>query len=120
MILVIKNGYVLDYGSVDADWSKYDDSYEVVEWDGDTAFLYTKPLYNLNEDPIGVPSDLPIDPRSEKQKANDAKLHYLRHRKINYPSTKESLMMIYRDMKNGTSEFVDTIDAVNTIYPKPI
>jgi hypothetical protein len=27
--------------------------------------------------------------------------------------------MIYRDMKNGTTEFVDTIDGIDTQFPKP-
>lgn len=120
MILVIKNGYVLDYGPTDADWSKYDDSYEVVEWDGDTAFLYAKPAYDPEEDPLGVPPEVPADPRTAKQKADDAKLHYLQRRKRTYPSTEESLMMIYWDMKNGTSEFADAIDAVNITHPKPV
>jgi hypothetical protein len=36
-----------------------------------------------------------------------------------YPNWRDQMEMIYKDMKNGTSTYVDTIDAVKDKYPKP-
>jgi len=36
-----------------------------------------------------------------------------------YPNWRDQMEMIYKDMKNGTSTYVDTVDAVKDKYPKP-
>lgn len=109
--LVIKDGRVVDYGRVGKDWPQYDESYTVVDWDGDESFLSRS-----SEVPPGL---MPSDPRTPQQKVNDAKIQYIRKRKAAHPPTHRALMMIYRDMKNGTTEYVDAVDAIIATHPKP-
>lgn len=101
--LVIKNGIVVNSG----DPSKYDRSHEIVEWEDD-SFLRR------------LPGELPpilLDPRNNAQREVDSKVRYIRDRELARP--KDSLMIIYRDMKKGTTEYVDAIDAINAMYPEP-
>jgi len=44
---------------------------------------------------------------------------WLRGRKADYLSIEDQLDMIYWDMKNGTSTFVDRHDSVKAANPKP-
>lgn len=36
-----------------------------------------------------------------------------------YPDIKDQLDMLYHDMKNGTTDWLDTIEAIKTEFPKP-
>lgn len=112
--LVIKNNEVVDHGLEDADWSQYDDTYEVVKWAGSLP----RPK-KVNTEPTDTPPPrrIVLDPRTKQQKETEARVHYLRQRELAQP--KESLQMIYQDMKNGTNEYVEAIDAINTLYPEP-
>jgi len=110
MQLVIKDGKVQATYENDADiLDRYDlTEYEVVEWDGPGNFLF---------DP--ETGELADDPRTPAQQNQDGNERYKRRRKRAYPSVHKMLMMIHRDMKNGTSTFVDAIDAVHDQFPKP-
>ena len=44
---------------------------------------------------------------------------YLRNRKSDYPQIRDQLDMIYWDMMNGTSNWVDLISSVKEKHPKP-
>ena len=43
---------------------------------------------------------------------------YLGKRVDAYPPVKEQLDMIYKDLKNGTTTFVDTISSIKEQHPK--
>jgi hypothetical protein len=109
MQLVIKDGKVratyLD--NVDI-LDRYDlTEYEVVEWDGPGEFQF---------DP--ETGELADDPRTPAQQNHGVSERYKRRRRRAYPSTHRMLLMIYHDMKNGTNEFVDAIDAIHDQFPK--
>lgn len=110
MQLVIKDGKVqATYEDAVDILDRYDlTDYEVVEWDGPGEFQF---------DP--ETGELADDPRPPAQQAADAGERYKRRRRRAYPSTHRMLLMIYRDMKNGTSIFVDAIDAIHAQFPKP-
>ena len=40
-------------------------------------------------------------------------------RKAEYPSVEDQLDMMYHDQKEGTTVWLDTVEAVKTKYPKP-
>jgi len=44
---------------------------------------------------------------------------YITGRKSEYPKVEDQLDMIYKDMKNGTTQWVDFITSVKDRYPKP-
>lgn len=44
---------------------------------------------------------------------------YLYLRKQNYGSIEDQLDMLYKDLKNGTSNWVDHISNIKEKYPKP-
>jgi type II secretory pathway component PulJ len=46
------------------------------------------------------------------------KLNYINKRRISYPSIREQLDMLYADMKNSTTAWVDLIDSIKARYPK--
>ena len=110
MQLVIKDGKVqATYEDAVDILDRYDlADYEVVEWDGPGEFQF---------DP--ETGELADDPRPPAQQATDAGERYKRRRKLAYPSTHRMLLMIYRDMKNSTSTFVDAIDDIHAQFPKP-
>lgn len=110
MQLVIKNGKVQ---AVYPDEVNILDRYdltecEIVEWDGPQEFYF---------DP--ETGDLADDPRPPAQRLLDQKERYLRRRRRAYPSVHRMLMMIFRDMRDGTTDFVDTIQAINDQFPPP-
>jgi hypothetical protein len=45
---------------------------------------------------------------------------YIKNRQIDYTTVENQLDMIYKDMKNGTSEWVDYIADIKTRHPKPV
>ncbi len=110
MQLVIKDGKVQATYEDDVDiLDRYDlTEYEVVEWDSPGKFLF---------DP--ETGELADDPRTPIQQNADKDEKYKRRRRRAYPPTHRMLLMIYRDMKNGTSTFVDAIDAIHAQFPKP-
>jgi len=57
----------------------------------------------------------PEDPRSEEEK----QLAYKERRRVDYPSIKEQLDMLYHDQIDGTSIWLDTITAIKEKWPKP-
>lgn len=110
MQLVIKDGKVVaNYRDGVDILGSYDLSvYEIVDW-GQPG--------NFNHDTLtGLPPD---DPRSSAQKLQDAQKRHIRRRKRAYPHVQKMLLMIYRDMKNGTTEFVDAIDAIHDQFQPP-
>lgn len=49
---------------------------------------------------------------------NPPPLDYIELRKKAYPPIEQQLDMIYWDMKNGTSKWINTIDSIKAKYPK--
>jgi len=45
---------------------------------------------------------------------------YIQNRQLNYTTVENQLDMIYKDMKNGTTEWVDYIESIKTSFPKPV
>ena len=43
---------------------------------------------------------------------------YQRDRKMEYPTRRDQLDMIYKDNKNGTTIHADAVEAVKTKWPK--
>lgn len=101
MQLVIKNGHVLARHETHQD---IDDAYpdaEIVNWDGPRSALVRN-----------AEGHIP-DPRTEQEKQTDEEQKFQRERRRRYPRYWQLLRLIYRDMKHGTTEFVDTIDAIH-------
>jgi hypothetical protein len=108
MFLAIKNGFVVERSDNEDSLLTLDQvTHEIVEWNGPT------PSYDPEN---GLPM---LDPRDASQKDKDAKERYLQWRRKVMPSIDEILAMIYRDMKRGTTEYVDAIDAIHARFPKP-
>lgn len=110
MQLVIKGGKVRAVYDDEVDIvGKYDlNVYEVVDWDGEGKVT-----------PDGEDTEMPDDPRTPAQKVEDASLNYMVRRRRAYPTIRRMLRMIYRDMRDGTSVYVDAITAVNDQFPPP-
>ncbi len=108
MFLAVRDGFVMERSDeieslLDLDPKEY----EVFEWDG------PRPVWHPEDG-----EERPLDPRVAAQKAQDAKARYKRQRQRAMPGVNECLAMIYRDMKNGTTEYVDAVDAINTQFPR--
>jgi hypothetical protein len=109
MFLAVINGRIMERSDdIDTLIPLEEKGYEVFEWKGPV------PLWNPEED-----VERPLDPRDASQRDKDIKDRYKRQRRRAMPSTNECLAMIYRDMKNGTTEYVDAVDAIHTQFPKP-
>jgi len=110
MQLVIKGGKVHATYRDDAEiLASYDlNAYEVVQWDGPGEFYVDPETQEMMD-----------DPRTPAQKAQGQAERYKRRRKRAYPHVQKMLLMIYRDMKNGTTTFVDTIDAIHAQFQPP-
>jgi hypothetical protein len=112
MFLAIRDGVVVEWSSDIDSLLKLDPStHEVVEWDG--------PLQQWDIEQGPQKAHRWLDPRTPGQKSQDVKKRYLRRRERAYPKMQRMLKMIYRDLKNGTTEFVDTIDAIDAQFPEP-
>lgn len=111
MQLVIKDGRVIAWHKDEQDiFDAYPKSeYTIVQWDG--------PESDFSPDPDT--NEAPIDPRTLTQKTIDTKLHYLQERLQAYPSVRECLAMIFRDMRDGTKGYVEVIQAINEHFPQP-
>ena len=114
MQLVIKDGKVHATYRDDAEiLASYDlDVYEVVQWDSpgdDPGEFYLDPETREMVD----------DPRTPAMQVQDQRERYKRRRKRAYPHVQKMLLMIYRDMKNGTTTFVDAIDAIHDRFKQP-
>ncbi len=108
MFLAIREGTIVEWSSdIDSLLTLDPTVHEVVEWEG--------PLPSWDSES----GDRQLDPRSPGQKSQDVQKRYLRKRDRAYPKMKRMLRMIYRDLKDGTTEFVDAIDAVDAQFPKP-
>ena len=105
MQLIIKNGKVI---ATHKNYQRIAHLYpntECILWDG----YIPLPNFDL-DDPF------PNDPRSQKQKQDN----YKDKRRTAYPSIVDQLEMIYNDKKNNTDTFVEAIDDIKIMYPKPI
>lgn len=111
MQLVIRNGRVLAMHEPDQQITHAYPDCEIIQWEGSEDALN-----KIYEEETEV---WPLDPRTNFQKLIDARDKYLRERKLAYPSIDECLMMIFRDMRDGTTEFVNAIQVVDEQYPKP-
>lgn len=109
MFLAVYEGHVMERSNnIDTLIPLESQGYEVFEWLGPGLEWYP-------EEGEGRP----LDPRDVATREMDIKNRYKRQRRRAMPSTNERLAMIYRDMKNGTTEYVDAIDAVHAQFPKP-
>lgn len=110
MQLVIKDGKVHATYDDNVDILKCYDltQFEIIQWDGSGEFVAPPDS-----------GDMPPDPRTPAQRQLGIKERYLRRRKRAYPKVQKMLLMIYRDMKNGTTEFVDVIDAIHDQFQPP-
>jgi len=118
--LVIRNNKVVDYGSVDADWTRYGDQYDVVDWDGDTTFLRPTPIYNRETHPLGPePQPPPTDPRTAQQKADDLAIKHMYLRKRAYPKFRDIVAIVRDDFKFNQKNFADLIDLIDANFPPP-
>ena len=108
MFLAIRDGTIVERSNDIESLLKLDPmTHEVVEW--------SKPLPSWDPES----GEARLDPRSPAEKAADAGRRYKRRRLHAMPSVRECLTMIYHDMKNGTTGYVDTIDEIHEQFPKP-
>jgi hypothetical protein len=109
MFIAVKGGRVMQKSdNIDSLLPLEDQGYEVFEWNG------PEPVWRPQDD-----EPRPLDPRDTSQRDKDIKDRYKRQRRKALPSSNEMFAMIYRDMKNGTTEYVDVVDAVHAQFPKP-
>lgn len=87
-------------------------------WADSKNKVYTN-LVQLEEHPI--PAEAVVNQALiDAQAAWDAdNAPYRRNRKGEFPSFGDQFDMIYHDLKNGTTTFIDTIEIVKNKYPKP-
>ena len=106
MFLAVRDGVVVERSDNEETLLHLDSEiHAIVEWDGPA------PYYNPETcEPM-------LDPRNSTQKEDDVKQRYKRQRRRAMPTTDECLVMIYRDMKNGTTEYIDTVDAIHAQFP---
>lgn len=111
MQLVIRDGRVVAYHKDGQDILAHypEPDYMIVDWDGPKVDLI----------PDEITGEMPVDPRSPSQKTRDTRRRYLVRRRRLLPSVRQSLAMIYRDMRDGTTEYVDAITAINNQFPPP-
>lgn len=109
MFLAVRNGHVMERSNdIDTLILLEVQGYEVFEWNG------PEPVWRPQDD-----EERPLDPRGVTKRDQDIKDRYKRQRRRAMPSTRKCLAMIYRDMKNGTTEYVDAVDAIHAQFPKP-
>lgn len=68
------------------------------------------------------PTEEEINIEIERITQERIRLQYQRNRAANYPSITDQLDMLYHDIKNGTlnsGNWIQAIEAVKTEYPKP-
>ena len=72
-------------------------------------------LWNMGDIPKPTQDDL-------DQWAVELDLEYRQKQAVSkrsYPSIGDQLDMIYKDLKNGTQNFISTIDQIKAAHPKP-
>jgi len=111
MQLVIRDGYVVAHHKDGQDiLNDYPEpEHTIVQWDGPAIVIR----------PDEVTGEMPLDPRSPSQKVGDGRKRYLQRRLRRYPPVRACLQMIFRDMRDGTTEYVDTIQAINDQFQPP-
>lgn len=108
MFLAISNGLVIERSTTEKSLLKLDkELYEVVEWNGPL------PPCDVSE------GEAQLDPRTPAQKAHDANRSYRGRRLREYPRIREQLDMIYWDIINETTTWVDEITSIKEEFPKP-
>lgn len=108
MFLAIRDGIVVERSHDEDTLLSLDPKiHDIIEWRG--------PLPSYDPE-LGEPM---LDPRDTSQRDKDTKDSYKRQRKRAMPSHDEMLAMIYRDLKNRTTEYVDTVDAIHAQFPQP-
>ena len=75
---------------------------------GCDCILWDKPL------PHQGPEDSQLD---DPRNAEDLKLAYKDKRRVAYPKIEDQLDMLYHDLKDGTTIWVDSITSVKEQYP---
>lgn len=107
--LVIQGGKVTETYPIDKDVTELiGPDTDVVEWPTDESF-------SLDSETC----EHPPDPRTPAQRTQDNRRKYRRRRMQAMPSVRECLAMIFRDMRDGSSEYVDAIMAINQQFPPP-
>lgn len=92
---------------------------EVVEWKhGSQEGMETKEGV-ITAFPGGIPSKADQDAWTEEYEAHLASTKYSKDRAKDYAPIGDQLDMIYWDMKNNSTTFVDHIDGVKTRHKKP-
>jgi hypothetical protein len=86
--------------------SQYGDDVELIQW--------SKP-FSMVLDDLG---ELPNDPRNPSERAVAATERHLVKRLQSRPSVRKCLEMIYRDMRDGTSTYVDALEAIDAQFPE--
>ncbi len=102
MQLIIKDGFIFASHENSQNIAHLYPKYECIKWDKYIKFL-------------PIEEGLTLDPRSEKQKSEN----YIDKRRVAYPSVTTQLDMLYHDIVNDTTIWVESINAVKTTYPKP-
>ncbi len=111
MFLAIRDGIIVEWGpNLEPLLNLDQTTHEVIEWNKPLRFHPLNPDDPLIDEPM-------LDPRTQAHKTDDAKIRYRRKRLKAMPDVRECLAMIYRDMKHGTTEYVDTIDAIHAQFP---
>lgn len=98
MQLVIKNGVVI---------ATHDDSQNISSLYQDCEIVFV-------EENIAIEYGVTIDPRNEEEK----KKSYRDKRRCVYPSFGDQLDMIYHDIVDGTSTWIDAIAKIKNKFPK--
>ncbi len=83
--------------------------------------------YNITEDTIQIFDDGITSPTEEEIAAEVTRLQaeydanqYQRDRAKAYPSLQDQADMQFHDLANGTTTWLDAIQAVKDTYPKPV
>lgn len=89
------------------DMSQYNEEVELVQWSRPFSMV-------LTED-----GELPNDPRDDDERAVHRANRFTKRRLEGRPTVRTCLEMIYRDMRDGSTRYVDTLKAIDAANPDP-
>ena len=94
---------------------------ETIRVDGNVEYTAenAEELLRVGKENSTTPADEVYHPTQEELDEYDSK-QYQRDRATAYPSLQDQADMQFHDLANGTTTWLDAIQAVKDAYPKPI